>query len=128
MIENKQLKSSHKIFDKDKLLSYDLIIPSNHKPNEEEKFGNMKQRRKTIQVKKEKVRLARREDYDNDDLLDENLLCSRRNSSIHHASANYNHDSKEVTSSHNVFPVSYLNRNISPNLKSLENIAPIVSA
>ena len=80
--ESKQTKTIHKIFDKDKLLSYDLIIPSKHKAKEddEKQYGSMKQRRKTLQVKKEKVRLAKREDYEQDDLLDENLLCSRRNS------------------------------------------------
>lgn len=82
--QNKQLKSSHKIFDKEKLLSYDLIVPTHQKSKEDDKFGTMKNRRKTIQVKKEKVRLEKREDYDNDDLFDENLLCSRRNSSIAH--------------------------------------------
>jgi hypothetical protein len=45
-------------------LSYDLIVPNKFKVKDDEKYGSMKQRRKTLQVKKEKVRLAKREDYD----------------------------------------------------------------
>ena len=111
-------------------MSFDLIVPNKHKVKDDEKYGSMKQRRKTLQVKKEKVRLAKREDYDKDDLLDENLLCSRRNSNTNVVGSTFVNDEKEYTSaSHNVFPISHLNhRNISPNLRSIEHLHPITSA
>lgn len=74
-------KTSQKIFDKDKLLSYELVLPNNKSPEEKDLRYDARNRKRTLQVKKEKVRLvARKESLEDDELLDQNLLLTNRES------------------------------------------------